>query len=222
MSAPVLHYIFDPLCGWCYAAAPLIAATRSIEGLQLELHGGGLMSGSACRKVTPELRSQIMGYDRRIAEVSGQPFGDAYFNGLLLNEDAVLDSTPPIAAILAAEACEISGADMLSALQMAHYIDGLVISDSARLYSLGTALGIAADTFKSQLERQLEGPVGAHINSSVLLMQQVGGRGFPTMVLETEAGFEPLDIGSYFGKPDEWRKMLQSQLHGCALVSDRL
>jgi putative protein-disulfide isomerase len=25
-----LHYIFDPLCGWCYGAAPLVAAARTV------------------------------------------------------------------------------------------------------------------------------------------------------------------------------------------------
>ena len=27
-AAPVLHAIYDPLCGWCYAAAPLLAVAR--------------------------------------------------------------------------------------------------------------------------------------------------------------------------------------------------
>lgn len=213
MSAPTLHYIFDPLCGWCYAAAPLVAIVRSIEGLQLELHGGGMMSGTARRMVSPEFRLQVMEYDRRIAEVSFRPFGHAYFDGLLRNEDAVLDSTPPIAAILAAQACGKSGADMLAALQLAHYIKGLVISDPVCLHSLGTALGIDAETFKNELEKQLQGPVDAHIQSSRQLLQQVGGHGFPTMALETEGDFKRLDIGSYFGKPDEWQEMLQSKLH---------
>ena len=26
----VLHYIFDPLCGWCYGAKPLIAAAQAV------------------------------------------------------------------------------------------------------------------------------------------------------------------------------------------------
>ncbi|ADL55503.1 DsbA family protein [Gallionella capsiferriformans] len=214
MTTPVLHYIFDPFCGWCYAAAPLVATTRSIEGLQLVLHGGGLMSGSARRKVAPALRSQIMGYDRRIAEVSGQPFGDAYFNGLLCNEDAVMDSTPPIAAILATEDCGRSGLDMLTALQQAHYIEGKVVSNLDCLHSLASTLGIDAKEFSEKMERQLGGAVDDHIQTSRQLMQRIGGNGFPTMVLETEKGFQRLDIGNYFGHPEQWRVFLQSQLPG--------
>lgn len=212
MSAPVLHYIFDPLCGWCYAAAPLIAATSSIEGLQLELHGGGLLSGSARRKVTPELRSQIMGYDRRIAEVSGQPFGEAYFNGLLLNEEAVLDSTPPIAAILTAFACGKSGLDMLAALQHAHYVEGRAVSSLICLLELGGRMGIEPEEFATELNRQTQEKVDGHIQQSRQLMRQVNGSGFPTMALKTAGGFERLDIGSYLGQPEQWREMLQAQL----------
>ncbi len=46
-----LHYIYDPLCGWCYAAAPLVAAARGI--LPVEGHAGGMMAGpnrKDCRK----------------------------------------------------------------------------------------------------------------------------------------------------------------------------
>ena len=35
-AAPVLHAIYDPLCGWCYAAAPLLAAAREVPGLALQ------------------------------------------------------------------------------------------------------------------------------------------------------------------------------------------
>ncbi len=34
--SPILHYIYDPLCGWCYGAAPLVQAARGISGLTIE------------------------------------------------------------------------------------------------------------------------------------------------------------------------------------------
>ena len=38
----VLHYLYDPLCGWCYGAEPLVDAARSVQGLEVRLHAGGL------------------------------------------------------------------------------------------------------------------------------------------------------------------------------------
>lgn len=65
--AATLHYFYDPLCGWCYAAAPLLAMAAKISGLAVELHGGGLLSGPDRCRVTPELRRYVMQHDRRIA-----------------------------------------------------------------------------------------------------------------------------------------------------------
>ncbi len=38
----VLHYIYDPLCGWCYGAEPLVWAASKVDGLALRMHAGGL------------------------------------------------------------------------------------------------------------------------------------------------------------------------------------
>ena len=27
MTTSILHYVYDPLCGWCYAAEPLVKAS---------------------------------------------------------------------------------------------------------------------------------------------------------------------------------------------------
>mgnify|MGYP000541257890 CR=1 FL=1 len=43
MTTPVLHYIYDPLCGWCYGAKPLIDAARGI--VPVVAHGGGINLG---------------------------------------------------------------------------------------------------------------------------------------------------------------------------------
>ena len=214
MPLPVLHYIFDPLCGWCYAAAPLLAEARDITALQVKLHGGGLLSGPARRQVTAELRQYVMEHDKKIAKLSGQPFGDAYFNDLLCNEDVVLDSILPITAILATEACGKSGSDMLTALQRAHYVEGRIICELACLQELGNKLDIDATQFIVELNHQFQYFVNKHIMDSRQLMRKVGGNGFPTVALQTQSGFTRLDIGSYFGRPDQWRALLQSQLPG--------
>ncbi|WP_375381790.1 hypothetical protein [uncultured Sphingomonas sp.] len=41
MTLPILHYVYDPLCGWCYAAEPLVRAAVTAR-IPVVLHGGGL------------------------------------------------------------------------------------------------------------------------------------------------------------------------------------
>ncbi|HEX5392958.1 MAG TPA: DsbA family protein [Rhodocyclaceae bacterium] len=212
MPNPTLHHIYDPLCGWCYAAAPLVEAAREISGLGLMLHGGGMMARSAAQHVTPELRRYVTPHDQRIAQLTGQPFGEAYFNGLLQNTEAVLDSAPPIAAILAADEIDGRGADMVKAVQRAHYVDGRVISQSETLSSLAVALGLDAVTFNAAWEQQMAGPVDRHIAESRKLLRQVGGKGFPTFALETAEGLRLLDVTPYLGQPARWQAMLAAKL----------
>ena len=124
-----LHYIFDPLCGWCYAAAPLIDAARNQSALTIVLHGGGMLTGSNRRQITAQWRDYVIPHDRRIAKLTGQPFGERYFEDLLRDSTAVLDSEPPTTAILAAEEISGYGLDMLHRVQHAHYAEGRRIAD---------------------------------------------------------------------------------------------
>ncbi|HCQ45679.1 MAG TPA: protein-disulfide isomerase, partial [Achromobacter sp.] len=117
---PTLHYIFDPLCGWCYGAAPLVDAARDIAGLHVAPHGGGMMTGGNRQPVTDALRRYVMPHDERIAGLTGQVFGRDYFDGLLRDSGAVFDSEPPTTAILAAEQLDGRGLDLLKRLQHAH------------------------------------------------------------------------------------------------------
>lgn len=210
--ATTLHYIHDPLCGWCYGAAPLVKVAREL--LAVEAHGGGMMAGAARRPVTPELRQFVMPHDLRIAEASGQPFGQNYFEGLLRDSHAVLDSAPPITAMLAADELAGAGLDMLARAQQAHYVAGQRIADVGVLGRLAAELGMDAEAFRRAYER-LQGPATqAHIEQSRALLARVGGRGFPTFALERDGRFTLVDISPFLGRPDDWRAWLPGQLPG--------
>ncbi|QDG72780.1 DsbA family protein [Janthinobacterium tructae] len=217
---PTLHYIFDPLCGWCYGAAPLVEAARAVPGLTVAFHGGGMMTGSNRRQITPEWRGYVLPHDRRIEQLSGQPFGDAYVNGLLNDTTAMMDSAPPITAILAAEVLAGKGLDMLQRVQRAHYVDGLRIADLPVLLALAQELGLDGAAFQAQYARQAGAATQQHIAASRALLAQVGGQGFPTFVLDDGSGkLSVIDIGGVLGQPAK----LQAQLgdvcdaHGCSL-----
>lgn len=217
-TAPVLHYIFDPLCGWCYAAAPLLAAARELPGLQVQWHAGGMLGGAARRTITPEWRGHVMPHDERIAALTGQPFGDAYYNGLLNQVGATLDSTPPIAAMLAAEAIDDRGLDLLARAQTAHYVEGRQISTLAVLQSLAHDLGLDVPDFTTHYEIALAGDVARHIEESREWLQASGGQGFPTFVFEftdRDSGqrvAQRVDMGPWLGNPAGWQDHLRQGL----------
>lgn len=214
-SAATLHYIFDPFCGWCYAAAPLIKAARSVPNLAVSLHAGGMMAGTARRRIDAQWREFVMPHDQRIAQLSGQPFGAAYFDGLLRDTSAMLDSEPPIRAILAAEELAGRGFDLLHALQKAHYVRGLRIADSAVLQQVATEIGLDASAFAQVLAHMSHERFHAHVSHSLSLLAKVGGRGFPTLVLQVE-GEAPtmLELGSYLGRAQSLAEHLAKRVTG--------
>ena len=177
-----LHYIHDPLCGWCYGAAPLAIAATEVQGVELKLHGGGLWPEPT--QLPEDTRRYIQQADARIAEMSGQEFGSAYLEELLLDANLVLDSKPTIAAILAATALDESKAlAMIKAIQHAHYVEGQHVVQTQVLCDLAESIGLSREDFAKTLAQT---DPSDHIALSRALMQKVGAGGFPTFVLEKE------------------------------------
>ncbi|WP_333989312.1 DsbA family protein [Pseudomonas sp. S3(2024)] len=199
----ILHYIYDPLCGWCYGAKPLVQAAQQV--LPVVAHAGGMMSGANRQQVSPQLRDYVMPHDRRIAEYTGQPFGEAYFEGLLRDHSAVFDSTPPIAAVMAAESNDGRGLQMLGRLQTAHYVEGRRIADESVLFELARELGYTEDTFAATFKSV---DTTAHVKASRELLAQLGGQGFPTLALEQDGQFTLIDISPWLGNPQAFADWL--------------
>lgn len=210
--SPILHYIYDPLCGWCYGAAPLVQAARGISGLTIEAHGGGMMTGGNRQPVTEALRRYVMPHDERIASLTGQVFGPDYFDGLLRDSSAVFDSAPPTTAILAAQALAGRGLDLLHRLQQAHYIEGRRIADPAELRRLAVEIGLDEAAFQAAYAATEGAATERHIAQSREWLARVRGSGFPTLALERDGVFELLEPARFLGRPLQWQADLRQRL----------
>ncbi|WP_338579747.1 DsbA family protein [Pseudomonas sp. ML2-2023-6] len=208
-TTPVLHYIYDPLCGWCYGAKPLIDVARGI--LPVVAHGGGMMAGAQRQPVSAQLRDYVMPHDHRIAQYTGQPFGEVYFEGLLRDTTAVFDSQPPTTAVLAAEQLAGRGLELLGRLQTAHYVEGRRIADIDVLMAVAAEMGLEADGFRAAYDAASGEVTQAHFKASRGLLSRVGGQGFPTVVLEQSGQYQVIDLGPYLGKPEVFAAWLRQR-----------
>lgn len=205
-----LHAIIDPLCGWCYAAAALLDAAKA--QLSIQVHGGGLLVGERRRTVSADFRTFILTHVERIQQTSGQTFTPAFTDGLLCDTSLVLDSVPPIAAILAVQTLGGDAVQMLHDMQIAYYQQGKHLSDIAHLSSIAAQQNIDKTQFETAFEAALL-QVDAHISSSRKLLAQVGSQSFPTFVLETQSGdLVKLEHQSYYGRVADWQTYLQERL----------
>lgn len=197
MTSPLLHYAYDPLCGWCYAAAPMVDAVNE-AGIALSLHGGGLWATPT--KLRPEKGAHIRESDARIAAMTGQHFGAAYTAGLLSDPATIFWSQPTVAAVLAAGSVG-TGADlaMLHAIQVAHYVDGRRVVETDTLAELGAGIGLDPQAFGKSfdLDRAAD-----HIKGSRAFMDRLGLHGFPSFVLEAGSALIRIPHESHYGRPE--------------------
>ena len=148
----VLHYIYDPLCGWCYGAEPLVSAASKVDGLALRMHAGGLWPQPT--PLPDHMRRYIQQADARVGQMSGQPYGEPYLNGLLFDPDLVLESRPVISAVLAAQALDpTKGLAMLRAIQHAHYERGQHVVREATLREIAAEIGLDVGAFADALTK---------------------------------------------------------------------
>lgn len=201
-----LHYIYDPLCGWCYAAAPLVAAASALPGVELVLHGGGLFAVPT--GLEAPMRQHIRAADGRIAALSGQAFGPAYLDGLLADPATVFHSDPPIAAMLAAEQLAAGqGLAMLKAIQHAHYVEGRRVVEPQVLGELAQTLGLSPTAFEAA---RLACPLEAHLSETRRLMARFGIRGFPALLREEGEIMTQLAVSDFYGRPDAFAAQVRA------------
>lgn len=204
----VLHYIYDPLCGWCYGAEPLVWAASNVDGLALKLHAGGLWPQPT--RLPDHMRRYIRQADARVGQMSGQPYGEPYLNGLLFDPQLVLESRPAIAAVLAAQALDPSKAlPMLRGIQHAHYEHGQHVVREDTLRDVAAELGLDPAAFAKALAGVR---VDEHIAESQELMNNVGAQGFPTFVLQLGHDWFAVPHGRFASTPGKFAEWLDAQM----------
>src|SRR3990167_9279118 len=84
-------YLFDPLCGWCYGASPVIQQLGLQTNIQLELAPSGLFAGGG-RTMDAAFADFAWSNDVRIAKLTGQRFTEAYRANVLGKLGSAFDS----------------------------------------------------------------------------------------------------------------------------------
>ncbi|HLU04875.1 MAG TPA: DsbA family protein [Advenella sp.] len=208
-----LHYIYDPLCGWCYAAEPLlerVLASPLRKQIAFEMHAGGLFQRMT---LPPGKRAMIGQADARIASMTGQRFGQPYLEGLLARDDTVYDSLPPIAAILASGAiCAGTEPAMLQAIQYAHYREGRAVVQDDVLADLAQSLQIDRALFIRTYREMLNDGIQAHLDNTLRLMHYAGAQGFPAFVIQKDDVLEKLEHERYYGDAAGFASLVEDKI----------
>lgn len=198
-----LIYLYDPLCGWCYAATSAIAALHA-RGVPLDMRPTGLFSDTG-RVMTAEFADYAWKNDQRIAAMTGQSFTQAYQRQVLQAVGTAFDSGAAVLALTAVAIDEPQReADALRVLQEARYVAGRDITDAATIGAILAEAGFpnAAAALKAPTAALLSANA-SRVAEGRRMMHEVGGSGVPTLVLVDGTTRRLLDSHFLYGPADD-------------------
>ncbi|KJV09352.1 protein-disulfide isomerase [Elstera litoralis] len=184
-----ITYLFDPLCGWCYGAAPAVKRLRATPGITVTAAPTGLFSGDGARPMDASFAAYAWSNDERIARLTGQRFTATYRDHVLNDAGKPLDSGPATLALTAVFLTEPSREiEALAAIQAARYVDGLDITSLSVLAAIlqGVGLGDAATRLAAP-NAELFAANRTRTAQAQTAMRAFGVQGVPALLL-TDAG----------------------------------
>ncbi|MGO7383277.1 DsbA family protein [Rhizobium ruizarguesonis] len=207
-----LTYLYDPLCGWCYGAAPALDKMAKLDNLTVELAPTGLFAGEGARPLDERFAAYAWHNDQRINRFTGQVFSHLYRDQVLAGADGMFDSAPATLGIIAVGLRQLdSEREALKALQIARYIDGRNTSEIAVVADVLDQAGFsdAAARFRAPDEALLD-IYRNRIGKSRQLMAAFRMDGVPALLVSDGDKRRVLRSDALFGGFDRLAAELQA------------
>jgi putative protein-disulfide isomerase len=179
----MLHLLFDPLCGWCYGAAPALAALKQQSSLAWQLHPTGLFAQP--QAMDAGMAQYFWSNDQRIGQMTGQVFSQQYKDQILGDLSAPFDSSDAtLAFYLISRQVPEQALDVLHRVQQLRYVGGQQTRDG--LASLAAAFGIDRDQLIQDFAAGWPDELHTTTRNAQQLMTDHGLRGVPTLLLQKD------------------------------------
>lgn len=203
-----LTYLFDPLCGWCYASAPAITGlSRDWKG-EIRFAPTGLFAGEGARPLDLQWADYAWTNDQRIGRMTGQTFTEAYLRDVLHAPAARFDSTIMNRALTAAaEEDSAKEAPLLARLQHARYVEG---RDTARADVVAAVLGDPCMESRLVEDDVLASRTQARLTEAQKTMARFGLRGVPQLLIEIGEAWRAVESPMLYQGSDHLMKHLHA------------
>ncbi|MGB0712185.1 MAG: DsbA family protein [Gammaproteobacteria bacterium] len=190
MDKPVLWYVHDPMCSWCWGFRP--AHTALIDGLNGEIPVRRLLGGLAPDSDHPmpeEMRNYLKSTWHRIEQrVPGTRFNFDFWTSTTPKRS----TWPACRAVIAARAQNPDMDEaMTHAIQRAYYLDARNPSEIDTLRDLAADLGLDTEKFSANMASTTVRQSFAEERESARIM---GAHSFPSLILERGGQHHPITI----------------------------
>jgi putative protein-disulfide isomerase len=196
MSGLQFVYFADPMCSWCYGFSPVIATlAERFEGrLGLQVVMGGLRAGNT-EPMTQKDKDYVRGAWSKVGEATGQPFDPSFFD----RETFVYDTEPACRAVVTARRLQPNMVlPMLARVARAFYAEARDMTATDEIAEVAEEAGFDRADFAAAFASP---EVHNETFRDFLTAQELGIRGFPTLIAGSEAkgyalltnGYRPLE-----------------------------
>lgn len=174
-------YGYDPICGWCYGAAPAVRAVARVMPVRLVM--AGLVTGERAGPAAGK-EGYVRQASERLRAVTGRAPSEAFY-AWMNAPGAVADSAPPAVAVDAVRRARPEAAvEFAHAVTEAHYERGLDPNDPEAYASL------LAEHAPGVVLPDIHDP--ARAAAAFAEGRALGIRAFPTFLIDHGGRIEPL------------------------------
>ena len=188
MNKPILYYVYDPMCSWCWGYRDSwikLSEALLSDGLEIRYQLGGLAPDSNVL-MPADLQQTLQNIWHKIHSQLGTQF----------NFDFWTECKPQRSTYPACRACLIARSankekEMLFAIQQAYYLQAKNPSLTIVLSELAAQLGFDQAWFEQQLSDDL---VNQQLLEEINSSRQLPIQGFPSLVLSVNGQHIPVGI----------------------------
>ena len=185
-NLPVLYYVADPMCSWCWGFTPTIEALNAHDQIALRYVMGGLAHDSD-EPMPADMRAYVQGAWREVAARTG-----ARFNWTFWEECQPRRSTYPACRAVLAAAGQDRGPAMFHRIQHAYYLEAQNPSNDEVLVHLAAEFGLDTERFAADLS---SASIAAALQDEFHLRRRLQATAFPSLVLELKGTYRWLSRG---------------------------
>ena len=182
MKSPVLYYVHDPMCSWCWGFAPVWKQIKAAlkDAVEIRYVLGGLAVDSD-EVMAVEMQSNIRNTWRRIQrEIPATDFNYDFWTKCIPRRSTYPSCRAVIAAVMQDESCSER---IITAIQQAYYLQARNPSDNDVLIALAADIGLDTTRFEKDLFSE---ECNRRLQQQLRLTAALGVVAFPALVLASD------------------------------------
>jgi len=206
VAKPVLYYVHDPMCSWCWAFAPVLGQLleRVPAGIEVRRLLGGLAPDTD-EPMPEDLREMVQGSWYRIKQhVPETELNFDFWTVCVPRRSTYLSCRAVIAARRQGGNFEQA---MNTAIQRAYYTQARNPSDADTLVALAREIGLDTAAFANAL-RSAE--VDQELEEEILQAREMDIESFPALVYVDARGPRPIAID--YQNPEPMLRMIETAI----------